>query len=87
MPIYEYQCKKCGERVELMQRFSDPPLEKCQCGGEMRKLLSPPALVFKGTGWYITDYARKGQKGGDNGNGGGAKTETPKSEPAAKSES
>lgn len=59
MPIYEYECDICGHRFEVMQKFSDKPLKKCtQCAGPVHKLLSPPALVFKGTGWYVTDYAR-----------------------------
>jgi putative FmdB family regulatory protein len=60
LPLYEYQCAKCG-RFELIRKFSDPPLETCPtCGGEVHKLLSAPAIQFKGAGWYITDYARKG---------------------------
>ena len=64
MPLYEYQCDACNFRFEVIQRFSDPPVERCQsCGGTVHKLLSPPAIQFKGSGWYITDYARKGMKG------------------------
>jgi putative FmdB family regulatory protein len=64
MPLYEYQCDACGFRFEVIQRFSDPPVENCQsCGGPVRKLLSSPAIQFKGSGWYVTDYARKGAKG------------------------
>jgi putative FmdB family regulatory protein len=60
MPLYEYECESCGARVERIQKFSDPPLSTCeQCGGPLRKLLSSPAIQFKGSGWYITDYARK----------------------------
>ncbi|HWP98995.1 MAG TPA: FmdB family zinc ribbon protein [Vicinamibacterales bacterium] len=60
MPLYEYQCESCGHRFEVIQRFDDPPVEACpQCAGAVRKLLSSPAIQFKGTGWYITDYARK----------------------------
>ena len=59
MPIYEYECETCHHRFELMQKFSDKPIKKCtQCGSPVHKVLSPPALVFKGTGWYVTDYAR-----------------------------
>ena len=59
MPLYEYQCAACG-RFELIQKFSDAPLSACPtCGGEVQKLLSAPAIQFKGTGWYVTDYARK----------------------------
>jgi putative FmdB family regulatory protein len=60
MPLYEYQCKKCGHRFEKIQRFSDKPVKKCpNCGGPVEQLLSPPAVQFKGSGWYVTDYARK----------------------------
>ena len=61
MPLYEYQCDgKCGQRFEVIQKFSDPPVKKCpNCGGKVHKLLSSPAIQFKGSGWYITDYARK----------------------------
>jgi putative FmdB family regulatory protein len=64
MPLYEYECGACGHRFEQIQRFSDPPIEVCpKCGKrEVRKLLSTPAIQFKGTGWYITDYARAGAK-------------------------
>lgn len=65
MPIYEYQCQSCGERHEVLQRMSDPPLETCEdCGGPVRKLISAPAFQFKGSGWYVTDYAKKGEAGG-----------------------
>ena len=69
MPLYEYECDACGERFERIQKFSDPPVEVCpHCGKRtVRKLLSSPAIQFKGTGWYITDYARKGAKDGDGG--------------------
>ncbi len=61
MPLYEYQCESCGKVTERIQKFSDPPLESCPaCGGRVKKLLSTPAIQFKGSGWYITDYARKG---------------------------
>lgn len=60
MPLYEYRCLKCGEHFEEIRKFSDPPLIKHEhCGGELQKLLSPPAIQFKGTGWYVTDYAKK----------------------------
>ena len=61
MPLYEYECEACGKRFEKIQKFSDPPLEVCdKCGkGPIRKLLSSPAIQFKGSGWYITDYAKK----------------------------
>jgi putative FmdB family regulatory protein len=64
VPLYEYECAKHGT-FEQVQKFSDPPLTKCPtCGGPIEKLLSAPAIQFKGTGWYITDYARKGDSGG-----------------------
>jgi putative FmdB family regulatory protein len=61
MPLYEYECEACGERFEKIQKFSDPPLDVCaKCGkGPIHKLLSSPAIQFKGSGWYITDYAKK----------------------------
>ncbi|HDI78945.1 MAG TPA: zinc ribbon domain-containing protein [Desulfobacteraceae bacterium] len=63
MPIYEYECTSCGEIVEEWQKFSDPPLERCKrCGGKMRKLISQSTFHLKGTGWYVTDYARKQEK-------------------------
>jgi putative FmdB family regulatory protein len=63
VPIYEYECESCDERFELMQKFSDKPVKKCpKCGGAVHKVLSAPALVFKGTGWYVTDYANPERK-------------------------
>jgi len=61
MPLYEYECDACGSRFEKIQKFSDPPVNVCaKCGkGPVRKLLSSPAIQFKGSGWYITDYAKK----------------------------
>lgn len=57
MPLYEYQCVQCSERVEILQRFSDPPYSHCpKCGGDMKKLHSSPAIQFKGSGFYKTDY-------------------------------
>jgi putative FmdB family regulatory protein len=66
MPLYEYQCESCGARFEVIQKFTDPVVGTCKtCGGTVRRLLSAPAIQFKGTGWYVTDYARKGMKGSD----------------------
>jgi putative FmdB family regulatory protein len=67
MPIYEYQCDACGHRFERIQKFSDPPVDICPtCGKrDIRKLLSSPAIQFKGSGFYITDYASKGSAGPD----------------------
>jgi putative FmdB family regulatory protein len=59
MPLYEYECARCGRRFELMQKFSDPPTTTCACGGTANRLLSPAGFQFKGSGWYVTDYARK----------------------------
>ncbi len=61
LPLYEYECEKCGEHLEKIQKFSDAPLTTCpKCGGHLERLISSPAIQFKGTGWYVTDYARKG---------------------------
>jgi putative FmdB family regulatory protein len=88
MPLYEYECESCAHRFERIQKFSDPPVETCpSCGGRVKKLLSSPAIQFKGSGWYITDYAKKpgGKDGkpasgskdsGDRGTGGSSTTDT-----------
>lgn len=76
MPLYEYECDACAHRFEVIQKFSDAPIEVCpKCGGAVRKLLSSPAIQFKGSGWYITDYARSGKT--DSTGAGSAKPETP----------
>ena len=65
MPIYEYECAKCGTTIEVIQKFSDQPLKKHKgCGGALTKLISAAGFQFKGSGWYVTDYARKSQKDG-----------------------
>ncbi len=65
MPIYEYECAKCGHHTEVMQKFSDPPPAKCElCHGKMKKLISQSTFHLKGTGWYVTDYASKSGAGG-----------------------
>jgi putative FmdB family regulatory protein len=65
VPLYEYQCPNDG-RFEVIRKFSDPPLTACPtCGAEIQKLASAPAIQFKGTGWYVTDYAKKSGGGGD----------------------
>jgi putative FmdB family regulatory protein len=87
LPLYEYLCPKCG-RFELIRKFSDATVTTCPtCGSEVQKLLSAPAIQFKGTGWYITDYARKDGKSGTgesskgpSGKSDGAKSEGGKSE-------
>jgi putative FmdB family regulatory protein len=62
MPLYEYLCQSCGHRFERIQKFSDPHVTECPtCGGAVEKLMSSPAIQFKGSGWYINDYARAGK--------------------------
>lgn len=78
MPLYEYQCTRCSRRIEVIQKFSDKPKTKCPtCSGRLEKLVSAPAIQFKGTGWYVTDYGGKsGAKGSgssSSGEGSGGK--------------
>ncbi|MCJ7588197.1 MAG: zinc ribbon domain-containing protein [Candidatus Aminicenantes bacterium] len=81
MPLYEYECSQCGHAFEVVQKAHGQPLKKCpKCSGPLRKLLSAPAIHFKGSGWYITDYAKKSSGEAD-------KAPAKKSEPAAGSES
>lgn len=62
MPIYEYKCVECGHIFEAIQKVSDPPITNCpKCSGATNKIISPSGLQFKGSGWYITDYSRKGK--------------------------
>jgi putative FmdB family regulatory protein len=87
MPLYEYECQKCGQVFEVIQKFSDAPLEShANCGGPVERLVSAPAFHFKGSGWYVTDYAKKNgssSAGGENGkNGGSTKSENASSKPA-----
>jgi len=78
MPIYEYECLACGKRSEVLQRASDPPLGECpECGGQVRKLISAPAFQFKGSGWYVTDYASKTSSSAAQGAERGAEKATP----------
>ena len=80
MPIYEYECSKCSKTIEVIQKFSDKPLRKHGgCGGNLTKLISASGFQFKGTGWYVTDYARKGQSQSDDSSKTDSK-ETPSSE-------
>ena len=67
MPLYEYECDACGKRFEVIRKFSESELDACvKCGkGPVRRLMSSPAIQFKGTGWYITDYASKGKSSAD----------------------
>ncbi len=68
MPLYEYECSKCGDRFEIIQKFSDDPVlvhsegQDSSCDGSVRKLLAAPAIQFKGSGWYVTDYGKGGKK-------------------------
>ncbi len=94
MPIYEYECQKCGHQTEAWQRFSDPPISECEmCHGKMRKLISQSTFHLKGSGWYVTDYASKSRSGPDTRSSSQsdkdqsqtskAETETPKTEAKA----
>ena len=91
MPLYEYECDACGGRFEVIQKFSETTEQCRKCGkGPVRRLMSSPAIQFKGSGWYVTDYAQKGKSGsessGESGSSG-KKEETTKSDTAAKSDS
>lgn len=86
MPLYEYQCKKCDAHMEVMQKISDKPLRRCRkCGGRLEKLLSAPAIQFKGSGWYVTDYAGKKASAGEEKGSGEASTPDNKSASKEKS--
>jgi putative FmdB family regulatory protein len=83
MPLYEYECEQCGDLFEVMQKFSDEPLTVHEkCGGKVHRLISAPALQFKGSGWYITDYARSSKTGGNGTNN----SDSAESKPAAGSD-
>lgn len=94
MPLYEYQCDKCNEVSEFLQKFSDPPMKKCpHCGGRLNKIMSMNAFHLKGGGWYVTDYKGKNSSTTADDSGSGAKTEKsekkdskPKKETKAKAE-
>lgn len=76
MPLYEYKCESCGKTFEVIQKFSDTPLEvHDECGGKVIRLVSPSALHFKGSGWYVTDYAGS-KNGADKAKSTDAKKET-----------
>jgi putative FmdB family regulatory protein len=87
VPLYEYECPKCG-RFEVIRKFSDPPLKKCPtCGKTIQKLASAPAIQFKGAGWYVTDYAKKSSGGdapakGDGKEGSSTKSDSSKGDSA-----
>lgn len=87
MPIYEYECLKCGQIIEELQKFSDPPLKKCpDCGGKVHKLMSMNSFHLKGSGWYVTDYARKDASRGASKSESSTKSETTTGESASKTE-
>ena len=80
MPLYEYQCKKCGHLFEKIQKFSDKLIKKCpECGGRVEQTISAPAVQFKGSGWYVTDCAKKSQSSASS-DGGKDSKETKKDE-------
>jgi putative FmdB family regulatory protein len=71
MPLYEYECKKCGHRFERIQKFSDAMVKKCpDCGGKVEQMISAPAVQFKGSGWYVTDYAKRSGPSSSSDSGG-----------------
>lgn len=87
MPLYEYQCRKCGVTIERLQKFSDSPLTRCEkCGGALERLVSSSSIKFKGSGWYVTDYAKKSSPAAGSNSSGSkseSKTETAKPETPA----
>jgi putative FmdB family regulatory protein len=90
MPLYEYQCKKCHHRFERIQKFSDPHVKKCpDCRGPVELVVSAPAVQFKGSGWYVTDYGKKGSSGtaSSNGESGGKKEDKKEDKKESKTES
>ena len=88
MPLYEYECKKCGHRFEKIQKFSDKMVKKCpECGGQVEQMISAPAVQFKGSGWYVTDYAKKSSSQGSTSGDSSSKEkkdDKPKSDSASK---
>jgi putative FmdB family regulatory protein len=91
MPLYEYECKKCHHRFERIQKFSDSHMKKCQdCGGTVEQTISAPAVQFKGSGWYVTDYPKKSTAASSSNNGesrGKAEESSGKDEKSAKEKS
>ena len=87
MPLYEYECKKCHHRFEKIQKFSDRMVRKCpDCGGPVEQMISAPAVQFKGSGWYVTDYAKKSsaQSSADGSGKDSSKEDKSKSESSSK---
>jgi putative FmdB family regulatory protein len=90
MPLYEYKCKKCGHQFEKIQKYSDRMVKKCpDCGGRVEQTITAPAVQFKGTGWYVTDYAKKssGLSSSDGGSKDSKKEDKSKSDSGAKESS
>jgi putative FmdB family regulatory protein len=89
MPLYEYECKKCHHRFEKIQKFSDRMVKKCpDCGGPVEQMISAPAVQFKGSGWYVTDYAKKSSaQSSSDGSGADGSGKDSKKEDKSKSES
>ena len=92
MPLYEYKCKKCGHQFEKIQKYSDRMVKKCpDCGGRVEQTITAPAVQFKGTGWYVTDYAKKSSSPGSSGDSGSnlkdKKDDKPKSDSGSKDSS
>lgn len=89
MPLYEYECGTCGHRTEVIQRVGATPIGPCsECGGPMKRLISAPAFQFKGSGWYVTDYARKRESAGEGSKAAaeGDKPAKPKPDAASKAD-
>lgn len=92
MPLYEYECKKCGHRFEKIQLYSAKMVKKCpECGGQVEQMISAPAVQFKGSGWYVTDYAKKSSSPGSSGAADSSskdkKDDKPKSDSSSKDSS
>jgi|ERR1035437_801409 putative FmdB family regulatory protein len=87
MPRYEYNCRRCGQHFEVRQKFADEPLKVHEdCGGDVERLVSVPMLQFKGTGWYVTDYAKSGKSPSANGSNGHPESKSETKTEAAKTE-
>ena len=88
MPLYEYECEKCGHCFEKIQKFSDKMVKKCpECGGRVEQMISAPAVQFKGSGWYVTDYAKKSSAPSSDGGRESKKEERSKSDGSSKESS
>jgi putative FmdB family regulatory protein len=88
MPLYEYKCDRCNEVFEVMQKFSDEPLTvHASCGGAVERLISAPAFQFKGSGWYVNDYGRKGKSGDSSSKSNGNSSTKTETQSDSKSES